>query len=366
MFKNLILAIIIDLFHVIKILSAQNPQCMEKSFDLALNSNQTDLNSKSIQIYYTITISKDIQAKNESDYMAKCIKSIIFKYRPINSDMNTIVIEQPYEYRLTNTFTFTNLTFLSMYMIDISFRQVVQYTNCEITMELEKIKNIFLNTCFGRPSMPLNLKSSLSISGLVFNSSFVQLQTSFKMSWDKPNEINSPMLSYYHIVLVDFAMANLTQIQTTQNEFTFLASSNISFYIAAVNDASMFASTSSYPFVTNCKMNKLLSQYSQFTYAKNPNDFYSFGQVDSLDLARLEVLFATMTTTTTATAATGSTTTTTNRSVPSGNSTTNVTETVGTTLKSNNSTKPNTLSKSNVNRFDWITFYILILILIIF
>jgi hypothetical protein len=378
---------LIILFHVIDycIIAAQNPQCMEKSFEITLNPNLTDLNSKSITIFYTITISKDIQAKNATDYVSRCVKSIIFKYRPINSNMNTILIEKPFDNNLNSSFTLSNLTFLTMYMIDISFRQVVQYTNCEITMELEKMKNIFLNTCFGRPSIPLNLKTSLSISGQVFNSSFIQSQTNFKLTWDQPEELNSPSLGYYQIVLADFALGNLTVVQVTQSEFNFLASNNVSFYVAAVNDAACFIDTS--PFVSNCNNNKQMSQYSRFTYEKNPNDFYSFGQVDSLDLVGLAELLASRTTTTTTTPTTTTvtistsmidiTSTTAMTSRPfSSNTTSNITELTtaagggggggGGQTKQNSTLKPNTLSKSHMNRVDLVTFHFVILILILF
>ncbi len=261
--------------------------CTENSFDIGLIS--TNVEYTFVNITYSIKISNNIQILNQQDYICACFKSVIFKYKPINSNENEMIAEFNYNGSLTSSIRFSNLSYLTQYQFRISYKQFVNTLNKLKEYEIDRLRNHTVYTCFGRPGFAENFKpNTLHFLSLFSNGSRIS-KKSIEATWEKPLEINAPDICYYQYALVDNKNYNFITNKMTNYKIEALnLSSNSTFYFAVFNDVSCYISK--YPFVKDCKYTKLNSKF--FVY-KNVelgvgDSSTIIEYIDSLDLNTLE------------------------------------------------------------------------------
>jgi hypothetical protein len=218
------------------IASVNCQQCISKSFNITTTIVSVDRTDISIAYNIYLMVSTD----NTTEYAKNCLKSIIFKYKKIDSSIYSIY-EQDFN-NLTSFVQFKNLQYLTEYSFDISYKQNIDNSQTEI---VDVYKDARITTCFGEPDQPQNLRNQTNLDGSIL------------FSWDKPIEINAPSVCYYLIVINDLKTENVSKIETLNMNYLVSANdrkNNLRIDLSAINEAKCYSQQ--YPFVNNCKYSK--------------------------------------------------------------------------------------------------------------
>ena len=293
MFKIILIYCIIIKISIINAQQAIN--CQENSFNITLISS--DVEYTFLNLTYSIKLSNNIgPVSNQAEYAGVCLKSIIFKYKPVNSLINETITELRYNGSLISSIQFLNLTYLTQYEFRISYKQFVNSLNADKEYEIDHLKSHKIYTCFGRPGFVENFKPNVNYLVSISSNGTRTSSTTVEATWQKPKVINAPDVCYYQYALVDYANYNFKSgiIMNYYKIDKLNMSSNSTFYFAVFNDASCYIDK--YPFVKDCKYSKL---NSKFYVSKNfVVDIESFTIIEEIDFVDLDKLEKSVTTTT--------------------------------------------------------------------
>ena len=99
------------LFQITIIKSQTIQNCTDNSFNITLISSDVDYSY--LNITYSLKLSNNTQILNQTDYFMRCFKSVILKYKSLNSNENETITEIKYNGSLTSSIRFSNLTYFS-------------------------------------------------------------------------------------------------------------------------------------------------------------------------------------------------------------------------------------------------------------
>ena len=270
-------------------------KCIEKSFNITVT--RSEVNQNNITLFYSIKTSLKIDnnnnktTSNESlssiidlDYANKCLKSIVVQYRPINDDSLTI-IETSFQGNMLNSFiSITNLTFLSLYYFELSY---IQYVNDDLIVEMNKLTNFKLGTCFGKPSRP----SNINVISFTTNNTI-------NLSWNSSMTTNSPFICYYELTIIDFINSNITVLDLdASNDMKYRfdsMSQNTTIYLSAVNDRKCYMNNSNL-MMNYCKIDRLTSDFYMIVYTGNNITFSVSSIIPIMNNFTTEILSSTST-----------------------------------------------------------------------
>lgn len=226
--------------------------CIEKSFDINLKTSLTDVDKQNVKFFYTIVVSSALGTSDKEQYATKCFKSVIFKYRAGQIEG---VTEKEYTNKLDQFVEIENLNYLTSYQFDISYKQVSN-DGKELIVNLDSLKNLKVNTCFGVPDQPANVTNLVALDGSIL------------FSWTKPANIAAPYLCYYLISIRDLTTNTVTNIPTQTTQYIVQPGdrkNNLRFDLSTYNEINCFEKE--YSFAKDCKVNKTSS--SIYSYSIN-------------------------------------------------------------------------------------------------
>jgi hypothetical protein len=231
--KNILVTVFILNVFIITNVSCQ---CVSKSFNITTTIISVDYTD--ISIFYKVFVTYPTQ--NPTEYAKNCLKSIIFKYKKIDSTYYAI-----YEQDITNLTSFAqfnNLHYMSDYLFDISYKQNIDNSQTEI---IDVYKDAKITTCFAQPDQPQNLRNQTNLDGSIL------------FSWDKPIEVNAPSVCYYLITINDLKTGSVNKIETLDMNYLVTLNdrkNNLRIDLSAINEAKCYLQQ--YPSVNNCKYTK--------------------------------------------------------------------------------------------------------------
>jgi hypothetical protein len=278
-------AIFLTLFLLFTFKCECSQKCREKSFNITLTNIEIDQNN--ITLFYSIkkSFQQDLDSSTDFEYAKKCLKSVVVQFRPANDLLTTngqTIVENSFKGNLDSSISIANLTFLHLYYIELSY---IQFVNDDLIVEMDKLTNLTLVTCFGQPSRPSNLNViSFSTNNTIF------------LSWNSSSTPNSPFVCYYEITIIDFENSNITILDLAGSEMKFRfdsISKNTTIYLSAVNDKTCYMNSSN---LAGCKTDRLMSDYYTIVYTGSNITFgvssviISFSTISSLSSATTTIM----------------------------------------------------------------------------
>jgi hypothetical protein len=217
----------------------------------------------------------DLISHNLIDYFITCFRQAVFRS---TSSSTGRVSDDQYIIRGDDDVTgflykeIKNLDGLSVYNIQFGYQQKDPYSQ-----QIFVPPNVQLQTCFGVPDDPANLRSRS-----YFNASYL-------IQWEDPRLMYSPKICYY-IVSLRFQNEQVTREFQTMDKFYYLSKSDVPrrlvISVYAVNDATCYGQ---YQNINNCVNKTLRSSYGSSLQIDPARDFVNGanGQLMGVNFALL-------------------------------------------------------------------------------